>query len=136
MDDQADLTDAETEKPTPKPLRWIGSSKGDLKSFPDAVRKPMGHALYLAQINLKPPNAKPLRGFGGASTLEVIEDHDGNTYRAVYTVKFQGVVYILHAFQKKSKKGIATPPHDIELIKKRLKAAADQYAKQQKDKKP
>jgi phage-related protein len=64
---------------TPKPLKWIGSSKQDLKDFPDEVRKPMGHALYLAQINLKPPNAKPVRGFGGANTLEVVEDHDGNT---------------------------------------------------------
>jgi phage-related protein len=77
----------------------------------------MGHALHLAQINLKPPNAKPLWGFGGASVLEVVEDHDGSTYRAAYTVKFQGTVYVLHVFQKKSKKGIATPKHEIDLIK-------------------
>ena len=109
MDDEVALSDAETAKPKPKPLKWIGSSKEDLKAFPTEVRKPMGHALYLAQINLKSPTAKPLRGFAGASTLEVVEDHDGSTYRAVYTVKFQGIVYVLHAFQKKSKKGIATP---------------------------
>jgi phage-related protein len=134
MDDETPLMDEETAKP--KPLKWIGASKQDLKDFPDEVQKPMGHALHLAQINLKPPNAKPLRGFGGASTLEVVEDHNGNTYRAVYTVKFKGVVYVLHAFQKKSKKGIATPQHDIDLIKTRLKIATEHYAKEQKDKKP
>jgi phage-related protein len=133
MGDDETLTDEESVKATP--LKWIGSSKEDLIQFPGEVRKAMGHALHLAQINLKPPNAKPLRGFGGASTLEVVEDHDGNTYRAVYTVKFQGVVYVLHAFQKKSKKGIATPKHDIDLIKTRLKAATEHYAKEQKGKK-
>jgi phage-related protein len=122
-------------KPAPKPLKWIGSSKEDLKEFPDPVQKEMGHALHLAQISLKAPNAKPLRGFGGASILEVVEDHDGGTYRAVYTVKFQGMVYVLHAFQKKSKKGIETPKPDIDLIKTRLKAATEHYEnqKQQKD---
>ncbi len=111
-------------KPLPKPLKWIGASKEDLLQFPDVVRKAMGHALHLAQINLKPPNAKPLRGFGGGSVLEVAEDHNRGTYRAVYTVKFQGTVYVLHVFQKKSKKGIETPRSDIDLIKARLKAAA------------
>ena len=86
-----------------------------------------------SQTNLKPPNAKPLRGFGGASVLEVVEDHDGSTYRAVYTVKFQGIVYVLHVFQKKSKRGIATPKHDIDLIKARLKIAATDYEKQQEE---
>jgi phage-related protein len=119
-------------KPAPKPLKWIGSSKEDLLRFPDKVRKAMGHALHLTQINLKPPNAKPLRGFGGASVLQVIEDHDGSTYRAVYTVKFQGTVYALHVFQKKSKKGIETPKPDIDVIKARLKAASDDYEKQQR----
>jgi phage-related protein len=119
-------------KPAPKPLKWIGSSKEDLLQFPDEVRKATGHALHLAQINLKPPNAKPLRGFGGASVLEVVEDHDGDTYRAVYTVKFKGTVYVLHVFQKKSKKGIETPKHDIQLIKARLKTASDDYEKQQR----
>jgi phage-related protein len=81
----------------------------------------------LAQIGMKALKAKPLRGFGGASVLEVMEDHDGNTYRAVYTVKFAGIIFVLHAFQKKSKKGIATPKADIDLIKQRLKLAAEQY---------
>jgi phage-related protein len=135
MDYEAALTDEENAKP--KPLKWIGSSKErESKNLPDAVQKPMGHALYLAQINLKPPDAKPLRGFGGASTLEVVEDRYGNTYRAVYMVKFKGVVYVLHAFQKKSKKGIATPQHDIDLIQTRLRIAIEHYAKEQKDKNP
>jgi phage-related protein len=136
MDEHANPTDEEKDKPKPKPLKWIGSSKEDLKGFPQELHKPIGHVLHLAQINLKAPSAKPLRGFGGASILEVVEDHDGSTYRAVYTVKFQAIVYVLHAFQKKSKKGIATPKHDIDLIKTRLKAATDHYAKEQKGKKP
>jgi phage-related protein len=136
MVDEASVTDEETAKPEPKPLKWIGASKEDLKGFPEPVRKAMGHALHVAQINLKAPNAKPLRGLGGASVLEIVEDHDRNTYRAVYTVKFQGVVYVLHAFQKKSRKGIETPKHDIDLIKARLKAATEHFEnqKQQKDK--
>ena len=119
-------------KPTPKPLKWIGSTKVDLLKFPHEVRKAMGHALHLAQIGLKPPNAKPLRGFGGAGVLEVVEDHDGGTYRAVYTVRFQDAVYVLHIFQKKSKKGIETPKHDIDLIKARLRTASEDYEKQQR----
>jgi phage-related protein len=134
MNERADSKDQETEKPKPKPLKWIGSSKEDLIQFPKEVRKAMGHALHLAQINLKAPNAKALRGFGGASILEVVEDYDGSTYRAVYTVKFRGMVYVLHAFQKKSKKGIATPKHDIDLIKRRLKIASDHYEKHQEAK--
>ncbi len=129
---EREAVDTDDEPATPKPLKWVGSSKQDLKDFPDDVRKPMGHALYLAQINLKAPNAKPLHGFGGATTLEVVEDHDGSTYRAIYTVRFQNIVYVLHAFQKKSKKGIATPKHEVDLIKARLKAAAEDYAKAQK----
>lgn len=106
---------------------WIGSSKDDLVEFPARVRKEAGYALYLAQVGMKAPKAKPMRGFGGAGVLEVVEDHAGNTYRAVYTVKFAEVVFVLHAFQKRSKKGIATPKPDIELIKRRLTAAAEQY---------
>jgi phage-related protein len=133
MEDEAAPKDDDPAKP--KPLKWIGSSKQDLKAFPKEVHKPMGHALYLAQTNLKAPNAKPLRGFGGASTLEVVEDHDGSTLRAVYTLKFQGIVYVLHAFQKKSKKGIATPKHELDLIEKRLRAATEHYMNQQKGRK-
>lgn len=113
--------------PLPKPLLWIGSSKDDLLEFPAHVRKEAGYALYLAQIGMKALKAKPLRGFGGAGVLEVIEDDDGNTYRAVYTVKFAGVVFVLHAFQKKSKMRIATPKSDIDLIKRRLQTASQQY---------
>jgi phage-related protein len=115
------------ERPKPKPLKWLGSSKDDLKQFPDLVRKEMGHALYLAQIGMKAPKAKPLRGFGGAGVLEVVDDYDGDTYRAVYTVKFRGIVFVLHAFQKKSKRGIQTPQTDIDAIRVRLKLAADIY---------
>ena len=115
------------EKPAMKPLLWVGSSKNDLNAFPGPARREAGYALYLAQIGMKAPKAKTLHGFGGACVLEVIEDHDGNTYRAVYTVKFAGMVFVLHVFQKKSKKGIATPKADIDLIKQRLKLAAEQY---------
>lgn len=121
-------------KPARKPLKWIGSSQDDLRAFPDEVKKQMGHALHLAQIGSKAPQTKPMQGFRGASVLEVAEDHDGDTYRAVYTVKFQGVVYVLHAFQKKAKKGIATPKPDIDLIKVRLKAAEEDYEAQRRKK--
>lgn len=87
----------------------------------------MGYALYQAQLGLKAVSAKPLRGFGGAGTLEIVEDYRTDTYRAVYTVKFSEFVYVLHAFQKKSKKGIATPKPDVDLIKKRLSIAAEDY---------
>jgi len=110
-----------------KPIEWVGSSLEDLREFPDEVTAMMGYALFLAQVGRKHPDAKPLKGFGGASVLEVVEDHRGDTYRAVYTVKFAEAVYVLHAFQKKSKKGIATPKQDIELVKARLKAAAAHY---------
>ena len=106
-----------------KPLRWVASSKRDLLQFPDSVRREIGYALYFAQTGDKHPVARPLKGFHGAGVLEVAEDHKGSTYRAVYTVKFTDIVYVLHAFQKKSKKGIATPQPEIELIRERLKLA-------------
>lgn len=87
----------------------------------------MGYALYQAQVGLKAPSAKPLRGFGSSGILEIVEDHQTDTYRAVYTVKFSELVYVLHAFQKKSKKGIATPKPELDLIKKRLRAAEEDY---------
>ncbi len=117
----------EADRPTVKPLEWVGSSKTDLVDFPQAVRKEMGHALYLAQSGDKPDNAKPLRGFGGANVLELVANHDGNTYRGVYTVKFPEAIYVLHCFEKKSKKGIATPRPQLDLIKQRLKVAAAHY---------
>jgi phage-related protein len=104
-----------------KPLRWIGSTKKDLLRFPAEVQRVRGYALYLAQTGAKHQDAKPLAGFGGAGVLEVVEDYDGDTYRAVYTVRFTGAVYALHAFQKKSRHGIATPVHDMDLIRARLK---------------
>src|SRR5438876_7419309 len=112
-----------------KPIRWVGSTRKDIKKCPPEVQHVMGFALRQAQEGQKHLNAKPLRGFGGAGVLEVIEDHDGNTYRAVYTVKFADIVYVLHVFQKKSKKGSKTPKHEVDLIKQRLKAAKDDYEK-------
>ncbi len=106
-----------------KPLFWVGSSLEDLKSFPDEVKQVMGYAIHLAQDDGKHPDAKPLKGFSGAGVLEVVDDFDGSTYRAVYTVRLSGVVYALHAFQKKSKKGIKTPLADINKVKSRLKLA-------------
>jgi phage-related protein len=87
----------------------------------------MGYALNQAQIGRKSPSAKPLGGFGSAGVLEIVEDHQTDTYRAVYTVKFAELVYVLHAFQKKSRKAIATPKPDMDAIKKRLRAAEEDY---------
>jgi phage-related protein len=112
----------------PKPLFWMGSSKKDLKAFPDPVQDVCGFVLWLAQTGTKHADAKPLKGFGGAGVLEVVEDHEGGTFRAVYTVKFARAVYVLHAFQKKSKKGVKTPKQEIELIQRRLKMAEEHYA--------
>ena len=110
-----------------KSLVWVGSSRTDLKAFPAEVKDVLGYALYQAQIGQKAISAKPLRGFGGAGVLEIVEDHQGDTYRAVYTVTISQFVYVLHAFQKKSKKGIATPKSDLDLIRKRLSAAEKDY---------
>jgi len=110
-----------------KSIVWVGSSKSDLKAFPDEVQDDIGYALYLAQIGLKAPKAKPMRGFGSAGVLEVVEDFQTDTYRAVYTVKFAESLYVLHVFQKKSKKGHATPKPDIDIIKKRLSVAEKHY---------
>jgi phage-related protein len=118
-----------------KPLLWVGSSREDLREFPEEVRWIMGFALHLAQIGQKHVDAKPLRGFGGASVLEVVEDHVGDTFRGVYTVQFKGAVYVLHAFQKKSKTGIKTAKRDSELIRERLKRAEEHYERWHKDKK-
>jgi len=106
-----------------RPLLWMGSSRTDLRGFPRQVRRDIGKALYAAQQGETDPAAKPLKGFGGRSVLEIIADHDGDTWRAVYTVRFQEAVYVLHAFQKKSKKGVATPKKEIDLIHRRLAEA-------------
>ena len=108
-----------------KPLVWICSSLKDLRRFPEEVKDAFGYAFYEAQCGLKPLAAKPLSGFGGAGVLEIIEDFQTDTYRAVYMVRFEGVVYVLHAFQKKSKKGIKTPQSDIELTRNRLRQAQE-----------
>ncbi len=108
-------------------MDFIGSSRDNLKEFPDEVRQDIGYALFEVQKGEKPAGAKPLKGFGGAGVLEIIEDFIGDAYRAVYTVKFAKVVYVLHCFQKKSKSGIKTPQHEIDLIKQRLKAAEEDY---------
>lgn len=106
-----------------KPLYWLGSALKDLKALPEAVQDTFGYALYLAQTGRKYDHAKPLKGFGSAGVLEVVESEEGNAYRAVYTVKVAGAVYVLHCFQKKSSAGIATPKPDIDLIRERLSAA-------------
>jgi len=110
-----------------KAVAWIGSSYKDFRAFPDPVQDAMGYALYQAQIGAKHDSAKPLRGFGGAGVLEIIADHVGDTFRAVYTVKFATAIYVLHAFQKKSKSGIKTRSEDLDLIQRRLKAAEADY---------
>ena len=114
-------------RPSLKPLFWMGSSRKDLKRFPAEVQDDMGYALRDAQFGGQRINAKVLKGFGGAGVLEVVEDFDRNTYRAVYTVQLEGAVYVLHAFQKKSKRGIATPQTDMKVIRARLKAAREHY---------
>jgi phage-related protein len=116
----------------PKPLVWIGSSKKDLLRFPDEVQRLAGYAIYLAQIGRKHQQAKPLAGFGGAGVLEVVEDFDGDSYRAVYTVRLSGVVYVLHAFQKKSRRGIQTPGFEMNVIRARLKDAEHLHARREK----
>jgi phage-related protein len=116
------------ESPSLKPVVWIGSSKTDSLHFPEEVKDLVGFALYVAQRGAKHPDAKPLAGFGSAGVLEVIADHRGDTFRTVYTVRLAGCIYVLHAFQKKSKSGIATPKSAIDLIKARLKRAEQEQA--------
>src|SRR5439155_21022747 len=106
-----------------------GSTKADLRNFPEEVKDSIGFALYVAQQGGKHADAKPLRGFGSAGVLEIVEDHDGDTYRAVYTVRLAGRVYVLHAFQKKSKTGIKTPKQQVDLIRSRLKRAEEEHAR-------
>jgi len=109
-----------------RPLEWVGSSKDDLKAFPGPVQDHIGFALYQAQIGLKHRDAKPMAGLG-AGVLEIVSDFDRNTWRAVYAVRFREAVYVLHAFQKKSRRGIATPKSEIELVRRRLKLAEQHY---------
>ena len=110
-------------KVTVKSLEWVASSKKDLMSMPSEVVDVFGFALHVAQHGGKHLQAKPLKGFGSAGVLEIVEDDDGSTYRAVYTVRFGNALYVLHCFQKKSHKGIETPKQDMDLIRDRLKLA-------------
>ena len=114
-----------------KPVIWIGSSRRDLREMPQQVRRDVGQALYTAQQGMTDPAAKPLKGFGNARVMEIVERYRTDAYRAVYTVQFENTVYVLHVFQKKSKSGIATPKHEIELIRRRLAEAERHYRERQ-----
>ena len=109
-----------------KPLDWIGSSKRDFLAFPERVKDDMGNALGVAQFGGRHPAAKPWKG-QGRGVFEIVERHDGNAYRAVYTVRFEEIVYVLHAFQKKSPRGIKTARRDIDLVQQRLRVAQQDY---------
>lgn len=109
--------------PSCRELVWVGSSLKGLRTFPEEVRQVMGFALYLAQRGGKHPAAKPLKGFTGASVLEAVDDHEGDAYRVVYSVRFPDRVYVVHAFKKKSKRGSATSRRDGELVRERLAQA-------------
>ena|ERR1700731_1427553 len=106
-----------------RPVHWIGSTLDDVKELPEDVRREVGFSLWVAQQGHKAVNAVPMVGFGGASVLEVIIDEEGDTYRAIYTVRFPEAIYVLHAFKKKAKRGSSTPQADMGLIRKRLKTA-------------
>lgn len=112
-----------------KIIVWIGSSKDDLSAFPQAAKEDIGHALYVAQLGGKHPDAKPLKGFGSAGVLEIVEDFDGETYRAVYTVEFEEAIYVLDAYQKKSASGIAIPKPVRERIARRHAVARREHRK-------
>ena len=110
----------------PKHVVWVDSSRSDLKGFPEPVQDRMGFAIYQAQTGLRHRDAKPLKGFG-AGILEVVSRFDGDTFRAVYTVRFEAAVYVLHAFQKKAKRGAETPKHELDLVRRRLRVAEQHY---------
>lgn len=110
---------------TEKAVFWMGSSLDDLKEFPREVQDQMGYALYIAQLGGKHSSVKPMKGFSGAGVLEIVDDYHGDTFRAVYTVKLAEAIYVLHAFQKKSKTGISTSKQDLDLIQARLKTAIE-----------
>jgi len=118
--------------PKLKPIEWVGSALRDMRAMPEDVQDTFGFALYMAQCGGKHPDAKPLKGFSGAGVLEIVEDYNSDTYRAVYTVRFADAVYVLHVFQKKSKKGITTPQEEITRIKARLGMAEELYRSKQR----
>ena len=110
-----------------RPVEWVGSSYKDFRSFPDEVQDHVGYALHVAQTGSKHEDAKPLKGFGGAGVLEVVSNYSGDTFRSVYTVKFALAVYVLHAFQKKSKVGSKTPLGELALVEHRFRLAEADY---------
>jgi phage-related protein len=118
-----------------RPLLWVGSSRRDYGRFPEQLQRNLGFELFLAQTGQHPASAKPMKGLGGG-VVELIADFEGNTYRAVYTTRFREAVYVLHSFMKKSKHGIKTPRSDVELIRRRLKAAEADHAARAEEKKP
>ena len=120
-----------TEGEPGRPVEWLGSTRKDVRSFPHPVRRDIGMALYAAQHDELDPAARPMKGFGGSSVVEIVSDFRGDTWRAVYTVRFTEAVYVLHAFQKKSKRGIAAPRQDIDLIRRRLAEAGRLHRERQ-----
>ena len=114
-----------------RPIVWIGPTRRDVRAFPRAVRRDVGYALYAAQEGEVDPSAKPLSGFGGASVMEIVAEHRGDTWRAVYTIRYPEAVYVLHVFQKKSKRGIATTKKDMDLIRQRLSEAQRRHRQRQ-----
>ena len=114
-----------------RPVRWVGSARRDLRGFPRAVQRDVGQALYAAQCGEAYPSTKPLKGFSGTSVREIVAPFETDTYRAVYTVQFGSAIYVLHAFQKKAKKGRQTPKRDIALIKRRLELARQDHQRRQ-----
>ena len=110
-----------------KPLLWVAASRKDFREFPDDVQDEAGYDLWLVQQGGMPASAKVLKGFGGADVLELVEDYASDTYRVVYTVRFSEAVYVLHAFQKKSKQGIKTPAKELDLVKSRLRVAGQDH---------
>lgn len=117
-----------------KPVEWLGSTLEDLRILPEPVQDDFGYALYLAQTGDKHVHAKPLKGYRGAGVLEVVRQHDSQAYRAIYTVRFEEAIYILHVFQKKSKSGIATPMAEMRVVEARLKEAQQRHSEIEKEK--
>ena len=116
--------------PVLKPVHFVADTREGIRVFPDEVRRASGHALQFAQRGEKSPNARPLKGYRGAGVLEIVEDYGTDTYRVVYTVRFEGIVYVLHAFQKKSPSGRRTAGKDLALIRERLKRAEEHYRRE------
>ena len=117
-----------------KPVEWLGSKLSDLRELPAPVQDDFGYALYLAQTGDKHPHSKPLRGYHGAGVLEVVQQHDAQAYRAIYSVRFVEAVYVLHIFQKKSRSGIATPIQEMRVVELRLKEALRRHDEWEKEK--